>query len=86
MTSAPPLDPHRIKAYNRAKSEAIGASGGPNSWHYLLTPALKRALVAERLIALLFVQDEQDVTDAVIRDMLNSLMDHLNHDPELIPR
>jgi hypothetical protein len=65
------------KLYNIAKDKAVRAAGGTYPFQSMLTPALRRAMVAEEILCMVYAQD--DSTDAeFIRAMVAELCERLS--------
>jgi hypothetical protein len=62
--------------YAVIKSYAIGGIGGPDVWRKLLTPALRRAVVADAILSKLYARDNSP------RELLITLTEQLNTDEE----
>jgi hypothetical protein len=73
----------RKDRYTQIKQDAINAAGGPKAWG-LLGMEPRRALIGMQILHVLYVQDEDAVTDQRVRAMLFELYGQLiDEDGEL---
>lgn len=72
------------KLYKNAKDRAITAAGGAHAFQKMLTPTLRKAMVAEEILFTVYAQDEDHVSGETVREMVAELRDRLTDDEDVM--
>ena len=71
------------KLYKIAKAKAITATGGLHAFRGMLTPTLRRAMVAEEILFMVYAQDDS-LDGESVRRMVAELRERLTDDVEVM--
>lgn len=75
MAASTPAD----RLYASARASAVDSLGGPRAWN-IAAPTHRRHALSAAVMTMLYLQDEQHVSDATVRALLADMQERITNE------